>query len=127
MECEDMPTFVHIDIPTDDLERAKDFYSDIFEWKFEHPEGMEDYYLIETTDLEGNPGVGGGMGLRKDAGQRITGYIGVPSIEKYAAKIQKAGGTVANQMPVPGWGYLAICFDTEGNMFGIWEENENAK
>ncbi len=30
-------------------------------------------------------------------------------------------------MPVPGWSYLAVCFDTEGNIFGLWEENENAK
>ncbi|WP_406661749.1 VOC family protein [Methanolobus sp. ZRKC3] len=122
-----MPTLVHFDIPTDDLERAKEFYSGIFEWKFEKPEGMDDYYLIETTDLEGNPGVGGGMGLRGDAGERITSFIGVTSIEEYAAKVEKAGGTVANRMPVPGWGYLAICFDTEGNLFGLWEENEDAE
>lgn len=121
-----MPTFVHIDIPSDDIERAKNFYS-IFDWKFEQPEGMEDYYLFETTDLEGKPSVGGGLGLRRDAGERITSFIGVSSLEEYIAKIEKAGGTVANQMPVPGYGYMAMCFDTERNMFGIWEEDENAK
>ena len=121
-----MATFVHFDIPADDLERAKKFYS-IFDWTFQVPEGFDDYYLFETTDLEGNPGVGGGMGLREDAGQRITGFIGVPSLEEYAAKVEKAGGTVLNRLPVPGYGYMAICFDTEGNMVGIWEYNEDAE
>jgi predicted enzyme related to lactoylglutathione lyase len=30
-------------------------------------------------------------------------------------------------MPVPGWGCLATCMDTENNLFGLWEEDENAK
>jgi predicted enzyme related to lactoylglutathione lyase len=28
---------------------------------------------------------------------------------------------------VPQMGYFAICEDTEGNTFGIWESDENAK
>lgn len=122
-----MATFVHIDVPTDDLARSKKFYEGLFGWKFEKPFPEMDYYLFETRDLEGNEGIRGGMGLRGEAEQRITGYIGVPSVTEYAEKIEKAGGQVLNQMPVPGWGYLAICLDTEGNVFGIWEENENAK
>jgi predicted enzyme related to lactoylglutathione lyase len=30
-------------------------------------------------------------------------------------------------MAVPGMGYLANCMDTEGNAFGLWEENAGAK
>jgi hypothetical protein len=28
---------------------------------------------------------------------------------------------------VPQMGYFAVCQDTEGNSFGLWENNENAK
>jgi predicted enzyme related to lactoylglutathione lyase len=28
---------------------------------------------------------------------------------------------------VSGWGYLAICVDTENNTFGLWEEDRNVK
>ncbi|WP_406657431.1 VOC family protein [Methanolobus sp. ZRKC2] len=122
-----MPTIVHIDIPTDDLERSKKFYSELFGWKFEHPPGMPNYYLIETKDLNGEEGVRGGMGLRGTPDQRMTSYIGVSSVEEYARKVEMSGGKVLNKMPVPGWGYLAICLDTENNIFGLWEENENAK
>ncbi|WP_407356449.1 VOC family protein [Methanolobus sp. WCC5] len=120
-----MPTFVHMDIPTDDLERAKKFYSCVFDWKFERPSPEMEYYLFETTGIDGEKGVGGGMGLRGEPEQRIAGYIGVPSIKEYSDKIEKAGGKVINQMPVPGWGYLAICLDTEGNLFGLWEDAGN--
>ena len=122
-----MPTIVHFDVPADDLERAKEFYSGLFDWKFEHPPGMEDYYLIETTGLDGEEGVRGGMGHRGSPEQRMTGYIGIPSVDEYAEKVTDAGGKVLNRMPVPGWGYLAICLDTENNIFGLWEENSDAK
>jgi predicted enzyme related to lactoylglutathione lyase len=30
-----MPTIVHFEIPTDDIERARKFYTDLFGWKIE--------------------------------------------------------------------------------------------
>jgi len=123
-----MPTIVHFDIPADDLERAQSFYSRLFGWKFEKPIETMEYYLVETEDLEGNPGPGGGLGKREAADQRMMNYIGVTSVDEYLEKIEKLGGKVL--MPktaVPGMGYLAICMDTENNPFGIWEENEEAK
>ncbi len=123
-----MPTIVHFDIGSDDPERAREFYEALFGWKMEKPPGMTDYYLIETRDLEGKPGVGGGLGKRGEPGQRITSYIGVSSIDEYVAKVESLGGKVVMpRMAVPGWGYLAICFDTEDNMFGLWQEDRGAK
>lgn len=123
-----MPTVVHFDIGSDDPERARKFYEALFGWKMEIPPGMTNYYLIETRDLEGKPGVDGGLGKRGEPGQRITAYIGVSSIDEYVAKVEQLGGRVV--MPrtaVPGWGYLAVCFDTEDNMFGLWQEDRSAK
>jgi predicted enzyme related to lactoylglutathione lyase len=43
-------------------------------------------------------------------------------------KVEALGGSVvAPKMTVPGWGYLAVCRDTEQNLFGLWEENNEAK
>lgn len=58
-------TFVetHFEIPADDLERSKKFYSGIFGWKFEKfklPDGM-DFLIITTTDEQRNRAVGGRM------------------------------------------------------------------
>ncbi|MFZ3384706.1 MAG: VOC family protein [Candidatus Methanoperedens sp.] len=123
-----MPTIVHFDLPADDVERAKKFYEKLFDWKFEKVPMPTPYYLIETADLEGNPGVRGGMGKRGMPGQHISNYIGVPSVDDYLAKVTKLGGNIIMQKTaVSGWGYLAICVDTENNTFGLWEEDRNAK
>lgn len=121
-----MPTIVHIDIPADNTERANDFYSKLFGWKTEKTPGM-DYYLVQTKGLDGADGPGGGIGKRQ-GDQRITAYIGVPSVDEYLAKVELLGGkAITQKMPVPGWGYLAICMDTENNTFGLWEENPEAQ
>jgi uncharacterized protein len=123
-----MPAIVHFDIAADDPQRAKRFYESLFDWKMEGTPGFPDFYLIETKDLDGNKGVGGGLGRRGDPSQKITAYIGVDSIEKYGDRVKILGGMVVQpKMPVPGWGYLSICTDTEGNTFGIWQEDKNAR
>lgn len=122
-----MPTVVHLDIATDDPQKAKTFYEQLFGWRFQAPPGMTDYYLFETEDLDGQKGVGGGLGKRGDPSQKISAYIGVENVDEYSKKVATLGGKVVTpKMTVPGWGYLAICLDTEGNTFGLWQEDPNA-
>jgi len=122
-----MPTIVHFDIAADDPIRAKKFYESLFGWNMVSPMGMTDYYLIDTEDTKGNKGVGGRLGKRGDPSQKITAYIGVDNIDEYTKKVEEYGGKLLQaKMPVPGWGYLAICLDTEGNTFGIWQDDSNA-
>lgn len=122
-----MPSIVHIDVAADNPRRAKKFYETLFDWKMDSPPGMDDYFLFETVDAEGRPGFGGGLGKRRDRSQAITSYIGVESIEAYSVKVEKLGGTVVEpKMPVPGWGYIALCIDTEGNTFGLWQDDPDA-
>ena len=123
-----MPTIVHFDLPADNVDRAKKFYEKLFEWKFNQVPMPTPFFLIETKDLNGNPGVGGGMGERKLPEQSTMNYIGVPSVEEYISKVKKLGGNIIMQRTaVAGWGYLAICVDTENNNFGLWQEDKNAK
>jgi predicted enzyme related to lactoylglutathione lyase len=123
-----MPTIVHFDIAADDPERAKQFYEALFDWKIEKLPGSVPYYLIETTDLNGEAGVGGGMAKRAKPDQSITNFIGVSSVDAYIAKVEKLGGKVIEgKWAVLGGGYLAVCLDTENNLFGLWEEDEDAK
>jgi len=123
-----MPTIVHLDIASDSPQRAKKFYEELFDWKFASYPGMDDFFLFESTDLNGKKGFGGGLGKRGEPGQRITAYFGVNSIDEYTAKIKKLGGKITlAKMAVPGMGYMANCQDTEGNAFGMWQEDKNAK
>ncbi len=124
-----MPTIVHFDMSADDPQRARKFYSELFGWKFESFPGPMEYHLISTTNLDGSPGVGGGLGKRTDPKQQgCLNYIGVPSLEKAMASVRRLGGKViTGKMAVPTMGYLAVCQDTEGNMFGLWEADPEAK
>jgi len=59
-------TIVHFEIPAEDVEKLRKFYSQLFGWKIEKTEGPMDYWMIEIVpvDEQGNPkvpGVNGGM------------------------------------------------------------------
>jgi uncharacterized protein len=133
-----MPTIVHFEIPADDVERAKKFYTDLFGWKIEkwprtnsgnNSSSNMEYLIISTTDSKGNNvSIGGGMMKRQEPHQRITNFIDVSSVDGYSSKIEKLGGkVVVSKMAVPGMGYFAVCHDTENNGFGIWETDESAR
>ncbi len=123
-----MPTIAHFDLPADNVDRAKKFYEKLFDWKFTRVPMPTPFFLIETKDLNGNAGVGGGIGERGLPRQTTMNYIGVPSVEEYIIKVKTLGGNI--KMPrtaVAGWGHLAICVDTENNNFGLWQEDKNVK
>jgi predicted enzyme related to lactoylglutathione lyase len=123
-----MPTIVHFDVTAENPERAKRFYQEIFDWKIERPPGPMDYHLIATTDLDGESSVGGGLGKREGTEPGIVVYIGVKSLDEYVSKVDKLGGKIIQpKTAVPGWGYLAVCLDTENNAFGLWEDDTGAK
>ena len=136
-----MPTIVHFEIPSDNIERAKKFYSELFGWKIEKWPGTEtgeltsaatgqsmEYWMVTTTDDKGNKALGGGMMKRQMPEHHVTNYIGVKSVDEYSSKVKNLGGkVVAPKHAVPGMGYFSLCLDTENNSFAIWESNENAK
>ncbi len=122
---------VWFEIPADDLERAKKFYRSLFGWKINRFPGMpaagvEGYHHIDTGGPDASPD--GGLMKRMYPQQGITQYVNVPSVTKAAAKVEKLGGKVCvAKSAVPQMGYLAICQDTEGNTFALWEMNPKAK
>jgi predicted enzyme related to lactoylglutathione lyase len=121
-----MSTIVHFEIPVDDLERAKNFYSKLFGWEMKDNSfpGME-YWGVMTS---GEKPVHGGMRKREQPQDHIYNYIDVKSVVESSAKVEELGGKIiVSKMPVPGMGYFAVCMDTENNVFGVWENDENAK
>jgi uncharacterized protein len=137
-----MPTIVHFEIPSDNLERTKKFYTELFGWKMEKMPGTDqrEYWtFFTTTNDRGSSSSGGGGGdeLRTVSGgmmerqmpqEPIMIYIGVDSVTEYSNKVERLGGKVIKQKTeVPGYGWFAICTDTENNGFALWEANTNTK
>jgi uncharacterized protein len=122
-----MSRVIHFDIAADDPERAVRFYESAFGWTGRRWEGSMEYWLM-TTGPGHKPGIDGGIGKRQGPSDHVMNTIGVDSLEKTLAKVVAAGGQVKMpRLPIPGVGWFAQCVDTEGNVFGLMQEDPKAK
>jgi hypothetical protein len=125
-----MNSVVHFEIPADNLERAKMFYS-IFDWQMQDwpmPDGSvyvgaRTCETDETTYMPKVPGaINGGMLLRDKYAVTPSITVAVSSIDEYLQKVESAGGSVVKpKVLIEGMGYYAYIKDTEGNVLGLWE------
>ncbi|XHH08236.1 MAG: VOC family protein [Candidatus Bathyarchaeia archaeon] len=119
-------TIIHFEIPANDVEKIKKFYTELFGWKINKSPSME-YYNIETVpmDEKGNlqrPGVNGGLYKREQPQQQALNYVYVESVEEYSKKVAALGGQVlVAKTEIPQMGWFAVAKDPEGNTFGIFE------
>jgi uncharacterized protein len=128
---------IHFEIHAADTAKTASFYRDTFGWEIRKWENPNVDYWIVMTAPEGSkePGIDGGitgrMGLPPKGGEPVNAFvctIHVPKVDEWIAKVIKAGGTLAlPKMPIPGLAWLAYCKDIEGNIFGMFEDDKNAK
>jgi len=121
-----MPRVIHFELNADDPERAAAFYRQVFAWQIDKWEGPAEYWLI-TTGPESEPGIGGAI-TRRSGNLTTVNTISVPSVDEAVQKVVVAGGQIAlPKMAVPGVGYIAYGIDTEGNVFGMMQEDPTAQ
>jgi uncharacterized protein len=117
-------TIIHFEIPADDVEKMRDFYRSVFDWKFIPIPEMA-YNIVQTvpTDEKGmlkEPGVNGGLYKRTEPRQGPINYISVESIDEYVDRAVRNGGKViAPKTVVPNVGTIAWIADPEGNPVGM--------
>ncbi|NIT35178.1 MAG: VOC family protein [candidate division Zixibacteria bacterium] len=121
-----MPRVAHFEIPATEPERAVQFYENVFGWKIEKWEGPMEYWLVTTGEAP-EPGIDGAI-MRQTGGDVTTNVVDVPDVDEYARRVEAAGGKVVGpKTAVPGVGWFVLCADTEGNVFGIMQEDPSAK
>ena len=121
-----MPRVVHFEFAADDPARAAKFYRELFGWDSTQWGGPMDYWLVKTG--ADGPGIDGGILCYQDKMPRTINTIGVDSVDAYLEKATHHGGKLAKpKFAIPGVGYQAYCLDTEGNVFGIFQEDSAAK
>ncbi|HEU5059106.1 MAG TPA: VOC family protein [Kofleriaceae bacterium] len=113
-------TFCHIELGTENPRAARDFYSKLFDWKFEDtPMPQGDYTMIKTGE-----GPGGGL-MQKQMPEAPTAwlpYVQVASVEATVERARKLGATiVVDTKAIPSHGTLAVLLDPTGAALGIWE------
>jgi predicted enzyme related to lactoylglutathione lyase len=120
-----MPRVIHFEIPADDTGRAVRFYQKVFGWKIEKWGSMD--YWLATTGPDGERGINGAI-MTKEIQKTTVNTVNVSSVDEYAKKIVDAGGrTLTPKTSILGVGYFSYCADTEGNVFGIMENDPKAR
>ena len=104
----------HFEIPAENVESLKDFYSSLFDWQFEKGQ-TQGYWMIK------NAGISGGLMQKENPEQISTIFIEVESIEDYTGKAKELGSKVVKDKQEISEGYYAVLQDPQGNTFGIWE------
>jgi predicted enzyme related to lactoylglutathione lyase len=118
------------EIQADDVRRAAQFYQSVFGWNFNRNPGA----AIEYLDIE-TGGSRGGLFKRpaktpppEHGTNAFVCSVEVEDFDAIANKIMANDGQVAlEKFAVPGRCWQGYFIDTEGNTFGIFEVDENAR
>ncbi|WP_152189920.1 VOC family protein [Georgenia satyanarayanai] len=118
---------VHFEIPFEDKDRAKRFYSDVFHWQVEEMPEL-DYVGVQTgpTGEDGmatEPGyIGGGMTTRGGSNTATVVVLDSKDIDADLARVESHGGEVVQpRTPIGTMGFAAYFKDCEGNVVGLWQ------
>ena len=113
--------FVHIELTTQDLAKAKKFYSALFDWQLtDMPMGEgKSYTMINVGD-----GTGGGMMSAPDPGipPHWLPYVAVDDLAASTAKAKSLGATmIMENIPVQDYGRFTIFKDPTGALIAMWQ------
>lgn len=110
--------FVHLELNTPDLEKAKKFYSDLFGWSFtDNPMPMGIYSTFKPDS-----GPGGGAVSMSDAPTGWLAYVGVDDIRASTKKAALLGAQVlGDSMEIPGVGWMSLLLDPTGAKIALFQ------
>lgn len=114
--------FVHVELQTKDLPKAKAFYGQLFDWKLEDipmPDGQGSYTMITVGE-----GTGGGMFVNPDPAvpPHWAAYVGVDDVRASTARAKALGATiVVDVMEVGDYGWMSVFVDPTGAPLALWQ------
>ena len=119
--------FVHVELHTNDLPKAKSFYSRLFDWKLEDmpmPAGGT-YTMIGVGE-----GTGGGMMKAEPPGSppRWQAYVLVNDVAASTRKAKELGATIMmDKTEVADFGFMSVILDPTGAALALWEAKQPQK
>jgi len=106
------------EVHTDDRERAKAFYGEVFGWEFADDPAAP-YSMVQ---MGADAPIGGGI-AQTEPGQdsRVVFNVQVPDVDAALARVTEQGGTVAvPRQTTPTGLEFAYVADPDGSVFGLW-------
>jgi uncharacterized protein len=113
--------FVHVELHTNDVSRAREFYTKLFGWKLQDVPmpGGGTYTMIDVGG-----GTGGGMMTSPMPGAppQWLAYVGVDDVRASTKKAKDLGAKiVADVMEVGEYGTMSVVTDPTGATLALWE------
>jgi uncharacterized protein len=113
--------FVHVELHTNDLPRARDFYSRLFGWNLRDVPmpGGGSYTMIDV-----GTGTGGGMMTNPAPGTppHWMAYVGVDDVRASTRKATDLGAkVVVDVMEVGEYGTMSVIIDPTGATLALWQ------
>lgn len=110
-----------VDIEYADLAAGRDFYGGLFGWAFR--DVGDGQYVVAHVDGHDVAGLGAQGGEPPSGrGAPWNTYVAVDDADRVAGRVSAAGGRVVlPPTPAGDAGRLALCEDTEGAPFRLWE------
>jgi predicted enzyme related to lactoylglutathione lyase len=108
--------FNWVEIRVRDLEKARGFYGNLFDWKIKGDENKDwAYWLIDTGEKPD-----GGM-WRFPQGKQlgVLVYISVDDIDQTLKRVVELGGKIVAPKSKEGENAMATIADLDGNLFGL--------
>ena len=115
--------FVHVELMTTDVGKAKAFYGQLFDWKLEDMDmGDMTYTMIRVGD-----GTGGGLmkNPMPNATSLWVAYVEVADVKAATAKAKSLGAKLLKDVAeIQGAGAFSIIADPTGAMLGLWQSKK---
>jgi len=125
-----MNNIAYFEIQATEPEKSVRFYREVFGWQFTREPGMPiEYWRIATDGMRGGLLKRPAPVPRPQSGTNaFVCSIEVASFDESASKIMKLGGQVAlPKFAVPGVCWQGYFIDIDGNTFGLFQVDANAK
>ncbi len=111
-------TITYLELPANDIEAVKSFFTQVFAWKF--LDFGSDYAAYTGSGMEGGF-YKSELSAKSEKGSVLPVFYSA-RLEETQAKIESAGGTVVKETySFPG-GRRFHFADPNGNEFGVWSE-----
>jgi len=111
--------FVHLELNTPDLSKAKQFYGALFGWQFQDND-MGPMGIYSTFKPDSGPG--GGMTAMPGGNPGWLSYVGVDDIQAATEKARSLGATIhMGPQEIPNIGWMTIFADPTGCTIAIFQ------
>ena len=113
------------EIPTNDLEKAKTFYSSVFKFEFQSVKIPGSEMYVFSGDLSEKGAMGAIVKSKhvKPTDHGTVVYFDCKDLTETLQLIENAGGTIIFPKTYIGFGNIAQFSDTEGNRLGLYAPN----